>query len=653
MKGDMIHMTFLLLLPLIGGLAAFASGKIKAPVVALLGMVPGFLLSLLMLNSAFADVMVYRWEWVPGYELGWRIDEASALLITLVYFISLLVHLFSATYLKGDAGLNRFYAKLGFFTSSMLCLLASDHLLLLFVFWELVGFSSFLLIGFWFQDPAKAKAAREAFMVNRVADAGLLIGVVLMVTVLDQQFLSELSGQNSSFLLTLAGFGLLIGALGKSAQFPFFGWLPKAMAGPTPVSALIHAATMVAAGVYLLFRVQPILTPVVQNATAILGALTAFMAAVAAITQFDIKKVLAYSTISQLGYMVMGVGVGAEDASFFHLWTHAFFKAGLFLGAGAVINYLHHVNHHNHDFDAQDMRWMGGLRKYLPVTFISFVICGLALSGLPLFSGFLSKEGILTGAWLWASHNAASQGWWVYMVSDLGFVTALLTPIYVGRQIWLVFFGESRSLMEQHKEAEPVINFKLPLIVLGMGALWFMHAINPFDAHGWHFGEALFGHAEHIESNIPLYAMILSIALAVAGIAISLVFFGPKSKRTESFSQAQEPVSFIGKVSFNSWYVEKSYNWMSVGFLKMTQVFNRIDRRIIDRLVNSVGVCTVVFSKVLAIFDREVIDGLVNFAGWISKTVGAMLTGIQSGKIQNQLVWLLVLLIAIILWFQF
>ena len=649
---QMSYMILALVLPLLGGLLAFATGNKKAPSVALLGIVPGFIISFLLLNAVFGQPIITRWDWLPGYELGWRIDEISAILICLVYFISLLVHLFSASYLKGDSGIGRFYAKLGFFTTSMLGLLAADHLLLLFVFWELVGFSSFLLIGFWFKDLKKAKAAREAFMINRVADAGLLIGVILMIVQFGQSFISELDDLPPSFLLSLAGFGLLIGALGKSAQFPFFGWLPKAMAGPTPVSALIHAATMVAAGVYLLIRVQPVLTPVVLTATAVIGSITAFMAAVAAITQFDIKKVLAFSTISQLGYMVMGVGVGAEDASLFHLWTHAFFKAGLFLGAGAVIHFLHQVHHEDHSFDAQDMRVMGGLRNYLPVTFISFLICGLALSGLPLFSGFLSKEGILTGAWLWAAESSGAYGWWVYIVSDLGFITALLTPVYAGRQIWMVFFGQERSKMTSVDQSEPLLNFKVPLVLLSIGAVWVFHAINPLDAHGWYFSEMLFGQVELVQSSIPMYTMILSIALAIAGLAISIIFFGPKNRQTREVKTLSAPVSVVGRISFNSWYIEQFYERLSFGYLKVSKLFQMIDRRVIDRLVDGVGVVTVVSSKVLAIIDREIIDGLVNLAAWISKTIGGMLTGLQSGKVQNQLVWLLVFLITIVIWFQ-
>lgn len=652
-----LYITLILIFPLVGGLISYAMGSKRAFAWALLGMIPGMVFSVIVLSLTIDQSIMSRWQWMPGYELGWYIDRTSALLICLVYLISLLVHLFSAYYLRGDSGIHRFYAILGFFTTSMLGLLAADHLLLVFIFWELVGFSSYLLIGFWYRDAPKVKSAREAFMVNRVADAGLLIGIILLMGELGQSYLSEIHAVPSGFMVSLAGLGLMVGALGKSAQFPFFGWLPKAMAGPTPVSALIHAATMVAVGVYLLIRVFPVLSPLVLNVTAVLGAMTAFMAAVAAMTQFDIKKVLAYSTISQLGYMVMGIGVNAYQSSLFHLWTHAFFKAGLFLGAGAVIHYFHRLHHHDHSFDAQDMRQMGGLRKVLPVTFVTFLICGLALSGLPLFSGFLSKEGILSGAWIW-SQNLAADGYWVaYVVTDLALIAAFLTPIYIGRQILLVFFGEPRSEITPIAGIEPLFTHRLPLFVLALGALWIFQAFNPIDAHGWWLGEFLFGNNVLPEDSgteqIELMTMILSIALAISGLAISYIFFKPGSTRMSTFKSAEIPRKWYGKISFNSWYIESMYDGISNGYLKLTQITGKIDSRVIDRIVNLAGVWTVVFSKVLAIIDREVIDGLVNFMAWLSKIIGNMFTGIQSGKIQNQLVWMITILLVILIWFQF
>lgn len=651
MSNPAIHMTLVLLLPLLGGLLTFLGGKTMIRRTALLGMIPGMVFAAWLLVATYDQPLQIRWDWFPGYTFGWHIDHVSAVLIGLVYLISFLVHVFSMHYLQHDSALPRYYAKLGFFTTSMLGLLAADHLLLLFIFWELVGFSSYLLIGFWYRDPDKAKSAREAFMVNRVADAGLLIGVILMVVVIEQPFLSELTPVTSSPLVHLAGLGLLIGALGKSAQFPFFGWLPKAMAGPTPVSALIHAATMVAAGVYLLFRVVPVLSPLVMGITAMLGAITALMAAVAALSQHDIKKVLAYSTISQLGYMVLGVGVGAYQAALFHLWTHAFFKAGLFLAAGAVIHYFHELHHDEHEFDAQDMRNMGGLKKVLPVTHLVYLICGLALSGLPFFSGFLSKEGILSGSWIWASQT----GLWAYLVTDMAFLTAFLTPIYIGRQILLVFYGVPRSVIKPLASIEPFWKVKLPLVILAIASIWVFSAVSPFNPTGWWLQVYLFAdevfHAPEGFEFIETLTFVISIVLSVAGLALSYWLFRPA--KSPAYASAKTPTSWYGKVSWNGWYMAEAYAGVARVYGLCTGFCAWFDRKVIDRLVNAVGVGSVVLSKAAAIFDREIVDGLVNLLAWLSNLLGRIFTGVQSGKVQHQLVWMVVVLLAILLWFQF
>ncbi|MEQ8580591.1 MAG: NADH-quinone oxidoreductase subunit L [Marinoscillum sp.] len=649
-----IYITLVLMFPLLGGVITYLSGSKNASRLSLMGMLPGAVIAGFLIYQSHDASLVVRWEWLPGYEFGWCIDRISAVLIGLVYLVSLLVHLFSAHYLSHDRAIHRYFGKLGFFTASMIGLLAADHFLLVFIFWELVGFSSYLLIGFWYEDVEKAVAARKAFMVNRVADAGLLIGVILMVTELNQPFLSSLVGGESSLLVHLAGFGLMIGALGKSAQFPFSGWLPKAMAGPTPVSALIHAATMVAAGVYLLIRVAPFLSPPVLNTTAAIGAVTAFMAAVSALTQHDIKKVLAYSTISQLGYMVMGIGAGAYQASLFHLWTHAFFKAGLFLAAGAVIHYLHTLKHTDSTFDAQDMRTMGGLKKVLPFTHVAFIICGLALSGLPLFSGFLSKEGILSGVWLWAIDHSANGYWWAYLVSDLAFVTALLTPIYIGRQILLVFHGTPRTALEKLPHMEPLGLVKVPLMVLSVGALWLVNALNPLDAGGWWLSSFLFGDsAGPGHGSIQVWTMMLSIALAVGGLAISYIFYRPGSMRSLGYQMAMVPAKWYRRLTFEGWYLESIYDGLSGNYIKVAKAARIFDRKVIDWLVNAAGVSTVVFSKALAVIDREVVDGLVNFVAWLFRGVGGVFTKIQSGKVQNQLIWMVLLLLVLVLWSQF
>ena len=348
----------------------------------------------------------FTWIDLPGLDLAFSLsfwlNNIAVLLLCIVTFVSFLVHLYSLEYMKGEKGFARYYSFLGLFTLSMVGIVLADSLLTIFIFWELVGFSSYLLIGFWYNKESAAKASLKAFLVNRIGDAGFLIALMIIWSKAGTFNLIELktilSISQPDVWWTIAGFGVLSGVIGKSAQFPLQIWLPDAMEGPTPVSALIHAATMVAAGIYLLARIYVLFDPVVLDVIAVIGALTAFMGAVAALTQTDIKRVLAFSTISQLGYMVLGMGVGAYGAALFHLTTHAFFKACLFLSAGAIIHALHEAQKDGNHFDAQDMRFMGGLRKKMPITFAAFSISALALAGVPFFSGFLSKDAILNGS---------------------------------------------------------------------------------------------------------------------------------------------------------------------------------------------------------------------------------------------------------------
>lgn len=643
-----------LLMPLLGGIAAYAVGRKRAAFVATTAVIIGFLFALRLIVQE--TVVVFRWDWMPGIELGWHLDTISLILIGLVYFISLLVHLFSVFYMHGSPGMHRYFFKLGFFTSSMLALLAADHLILLFIFWELVGFSSYLLIGFWFQDRTKSRLAREAFMINRVADAGLLVGVILMVVVLDIPYLSEMKDIGSGSIIQLAGFCLVMGALGKSAQFPFFGWLPKAMAGPTPVSALIHAATMVAAGVYLLIRLVPFLTPQVLTFVAFTGSLTAIVAAYAALTQHDIKKVLAFSTISQLGYMVMGVGVGAYQASLFHLWTHAFFKAGLFLAAGSVIHFMHMVKL-NSEAETQDMRNMGGLVNKLPVTAAAFIICGLALSGLPFFSGFLSKEGILSGAWIWALQTEGAGSFIAYLILVLAFIAAILTPLYIGRQVLLVFFGAPRQAIGNLSMQENTLTLKLPLILLAVGSVWFFNALSPFDASGWWLNHYLFA-LDIIERPsgyefIEQLTLGLSILLSLAGLLIAFYYYRPGGSRQIRYSLS----STIGRpwyyhLSQYGWFINDFYGALNAGYLKIAKFARETDRKVIDPTIHFIGVGFVVGSKFLGIVDREIVDGLVNLTAWISGKVGILLSRVQSARVQTQITWMVLAIVFIVIWFQ-
>ncbi|WP_258104459.1 NADH-quinone oxidoreductase subunit L [Marinoscillum sp. MHG1-6] len=626
------------MLPLIGGVLGyfFQSGKSYRLPALFIG--AGLIQALRLLTI---DPEVIRWSWVPGIELGIYIDHLSAVLVSLVYFISLLVHIFSMHYMCGDPGLGRYWFKLGFFTTSMLGLLISDHLLLLFVFWEMVGFSSYLLIGFWFKETEKATSARTAFMVNRVADAGLIIGIIVLITMFGQAYISELNPIENTGWLTFAGIALAIGAFGKSAQFPFFGWLNKAMAGPTPVSALIHAATMVTAGIYLLVRVYPVLTPVALYLVAITGALTAFIAAVAALFQNDIKAVLAYSTISQLGYMIMGVGVGAYESSIFHLWTHAFFKAGLFLAAGNVIHFMHKANH---DVDGQDMRNMGGLKKYLPFTFLTYLICGSALAGLPLTSGFLSKEGILG-----ASLDAP-----VLIVPALAFVSALLTPFYITRQILLVFTGEVRKGLHVTNETfnEPWKPVKMPFALLALGSIWIFSSFNPFNAHGWYLGEYVFGPEEPVQSPYGIIVLMSSIVLVAMGIGYAYTQFKPGARKALEYKNLVEATGAI-RFFLSGWAIDRVYAFFNQGTLIVSNFAALVDRKVVDRLVDGAGLMGIILGKGTGLFDRYVVDGIVNGLAGLSRMVGRTLAKIQAPGIQTQLAFMLFIMVLMIYWYLF
>ncbi len=579
----------------------------------------------------FGATWTFDWLWIPGISLAFQVDRLSGLLIFLVYFISFLVHLFSLYYMSEDKGIVRYFLQLGFFTSSMLGLLASDSLILLFVFWELVGFASYLLIGFWYTDTEKASAAKSAFLVNRIADGFLLIGVILLVFVLNVPRLSDIPVVST--LPVLVSAVLAIGAFGKSAQFPFSSWLNKAMAGPTPVSALIHAATMVTAGVYLLVRFSPILAPEVLVLIAVIGGITAFMAAFAATTQTDIKAVLAYSTISQLGFMTIGVGVGASDAAVFHLWTHAFFKAGLFLSAGSVIHYLQH----HHVADPQEMRVMGGLKKYLPVTFISFLICGAALAGLPFFSGFLSKEGILIAL----MDRSVQEGGVFLVVGFLGFTATLLTPYYIARQVYLVFFGTKKT--EVHEHSEPLLTVKAPLLILAAASIWIVFALNPFDASGWWLREFL--GFESLSSGYGLLVMLLSLSLTVIGLGLAYIRF-VKGKAWTFVGVA------LRKVSYEGWFLERIYTGVAVGFMGVSKFAAKADLKVVDPMVNAIGISGVVLAKILGWVDRYVVDGSVNALAAIARMIGRVFTRIQSPMVQFQVAFAILVLVAVLYWVQ-
>jgi NADH-quinone oxidoreductase subunit L len=412
-------------------------------------------------QAAATGESVCQWLSVDGLNIdfGLRLDPLSLMMMLIVTGVGGAIHVYSRGYMHDDTSMARFFAKLSLFTFSMLGIVLANNFIQLFIFWELVGVSSYLLIGFWFEKPSAGDAAKKAFIVNRLGDFGFLLGILMVWGLLGSLNFSALQGvisQNSAALgasATIAGLLVFCGAVGKSAQFPLHVWLPDAMEGPTPVSALIHAATMVAAGVYMLCRIFFLLNPASLEVIAYIGGFTALLAAVIAVQQNDIKRIIAYSTLSQLGYMVMSVGLNGQTPAMFHLTTHAFFKALLFLSAGSVIIGLHHE---------QDIWKMGALRKKMPITFVSFLVGGLALSGIWPFSGFYSKDSILAQAL--SRHDFEGN-----LLFAVGVFVACLTTFYTFRLFFVVFCGKERSEAASHAHESPLV-MTVPLMVLAVFA---------------------------------------------------------------------------------------------------------------------------------------------------------------------------------------
>src|SRR3954469_18938507 len=437
------------------------------------------------------DNNLFTWFSIGGHktEFGIHVDGLTVMMLFVVTFISLMVHVYSTSYMEGDRRYTHFFAALSLFTASMLLMVTSATTIQILLGWEGMGVCSFMLIGHWWEEKANSDAALKAFFTTRTGDIGLLVGICTLYFANDQSFniaelnRNALSGDLYHTFLVWGAIALFIGVIGKSAQFPLHTWLPDAMAGPTPVSALIHAATMVVAGVYLLARCYGVfwsafsITNSALNPIAIIGAITIIIAALLAFVQDDIKKVLAYSTVSQLGYMVMAMGVGAWTGGIFHLFTHAFFKGLLFLGAGSV-------SHAVHSFDMK--KDMGGMRKAMPITFITFVIGTVALAGLPIFAGFWSKDEILL--------SAGKNGYTFFMI--IGFVGAFMTAAYMARCVWLTFYGEFRGHGHLH-ESPPAIT--IPLIILSV----FSVAIGWLNGLGFHYFSEWTMNETFVQARIP------------------------------------------------------------------------------------------------------------------------------------------------------
>ena len=592
-------------------------------------------------------------EWMPagGFAINaaFQLDQLSMVMVLVITGVGTLIHLFSVGYMQDDPGYPRYFAYLNLFVAFMLVLVLGASYPVLFVGWEGVGLCSYLLIGFWFKDKANADAGKKAFIVNRIGDFGLLIAMFLMAAnlgTLDFVGVNAAASQLgfASVLVTTICLFMFLGCAGKSAQIPLYIWLPDAMAGPTPVSALIHAATMVTAGVYLIARSSALfsMSPAASLTVAVVGAVTAIFAATIGLKQWDIKKVLAYSTVSQLGYMFVGVGVGAYTAGMFHLVTHAFFKALLFLGSGSVIFAMHRAYHATHrDEDAQDMRNMGGMRKYMPWTWGLMWIATLAIAGIPPFAGFFSKDEILGSVFLRARESTLAESHWLgipgsmvlYGIYALGLAAALLTAIYMTRMMLYTFHGPNRTGDEERKHlAEAPWVMTGPLVLLGIASAFggwlnlphFAGMLGTHEALGrWLepvVGESqlrvTLGRVPEAAGNTEAFLIGSAVAIAIVGILIAVVRLKPARLVSKRESPAEEGFE---RVLLDKYYVDEGYDRAIV------QPTVSISRGVLWRGI-----------------DQGIIDSMfVNGSAALAKGIGRIGSSLQSGQ-TGTYAWVLV-----------
>jgi NADH-quinone oxidoreductase subunit L len=623
----------------------------------------------------------------PWLDLGGRfvikggilIDNITAVMLLVVTGVSTLVHLYSIGYMHGDPRYSRFFAYLSIFSFSMLGLVLSDSFFFIYIFWELVGLSSYLLIGFWFGKKSAADAGKKAFIVNRIGDFGFLLGFLLLFATTgmlgyDDVFQAIREGKIGGTLLTLAGIGIFCGAIGKSAQFPLHVWLPDAMEGPTPVSALIHAATMVAAGVYLVGRVYPIFTPDAFLVIAYIGLITLFITATIALAATDIKKVLAYSTCSQLGFMIMGLGVGGFTAGLAHLTTHAAFKACLFLGSGSVIHAVH----------SQEITEMGALRRKMPITFVTFLVATLSIAGVPFFSGFYSKDMILGAALEFGLRNPKH----ILLFAGALF-TAGLTAFYMFRLVILTFLGKPKDHHKFDHAHESPPSMWVPLVILaGLSfSFWYSgwfgdlvkkpasavpvvsaavhgepaaaasslpaavpHAQAPVheaarathdvsgpraEAAGGHAaaagGES--GHDAHLAHTAHTWAMISSVAVGTLGIALAFIVYFFGWVNPDRVAAMFSPVHTFLR---NKWYFDELYEATAVNGIKaLSRALGWFDLHVVDGLVNLCAQLGVWASFLVGKFDDNVVDGAVNGVATATIESGSFFRRFQTGKLYH------------------
>ena len=658
------YLRWIVLLPLIGavinGLGGYfiqrSFGKRAISIIACTPVIIAFLLSVRVLVQLIGlppeerFLLDHCWTWIDvgalRADVAFWADPLSAVMILVVTGVGGLIHIYSIGYMHEEESYWRFFAWLNLFTFAMLTLVLGDNLLLMFVGWEGVGLCSYALIGFWYKEWANASAGSKAFIVNRVGDFGFTLGAFLLFWSMSDaghpsvifreiaQHAHLLDGKmfGGIAVATLVTLLFFVGAAGKSAQIPLYVWLPDAMAGPTPVSALIHAATMVTAGVYMIGRLNFLfsMAPATLHVVAWIGALTAFFAATIGLAQNDIKRVLAYSTVSQLGYMFIGMGVGAYAAGIFHLMTHAFFKACLFLGSGSVIHAMG---------GEQDMRKMGGLKRWMPQTHMTFLISTIAIAGIPPLSGFFSKDEIL-----WQAFSGEHGNPLIWL---LGFAGAGMTAFYMFRLVFMTFYGENRAdhhTQEHLHESPPVMTY--PLIILALlaalaGVLGVPHALHGANRiEEWFAPVFSYGHAvahEAAHTNPMEYVLMLaSVGIAVVGILVARAMYLTKSLTPETFSEVADGALY--RLIYNKYYVDEIYGVVFVnGTLLLARVCAAFDTYVIDPIVNGSAYLIKLVSWLDGLFDNYVIDGIVNRIADVIIGLGSRFRQLQTGSINGYL----------------
>ncbi len=616
-----------------------------------------------------ARVMIADWIQVGALDIPWalRVDTLSVTMMLMVAGVSALIHIYAIGYMHRDVRhqgfperYSKFFVFFNLFVASMMILVSADNMLMMFVGWEGVGLCSYLLIGFWYEKGkdgiGNAIAGKKAFIVNRIGDFGFIVAMFLTFYTFGSLQFEEIlrqvaiTGEANQGAITAIALFLLLGATGKSAQIPLFVWLPDAMAGPTPVSALIHAATMVTAGIYMITRNSALfnLAPASANLVALVGGTTALFAATIAVGQFDIKKVLAYSTISQLGFMIAAVGMGAYVAGIFHLVTHAFFKALLFLSAGSVIQGIeqgaHDLEGHDegghHDFNPQDMRNMGGLRSRMKITYCVYLIGALTLAGIPPLAGFFSKDEILADA----SHINTMV--YVFLV-----IAAFLTAFYMGRQIFMVFWGKARSDQAAHaKENPPVMT--IPLMVLAAGAalggvlnLPGMHSLNRWLEH-------TLGHLHVSEFNFTVAG--ISTALAIAAIGIAWLIYGRKTLEKGEHDPLRRILGPVFVGMENKWWVDEAYEFLFIHpYFILAKFLAWFDIQVIDGAINGLARLYNYLAGFLGRFDMAIIDGAINGLGRLVTIISDSLRGWHRGFARNYALPVVVGVILVMTYFIF